>query len=91
MRQKTSSKAEKVLLSWSGGKDSALSLYGIQQSQRYETVALLTTITEDYQRISMHGVPRILLEQQAYSLGLPVKEALISKDSSNEEYESKMK
>jgi len=82
---------EKVLFSWSGGKDSAISLYEIQKSEKYEIVALLTTITDGYDRVSMHGVPRTLVEQQAYSLGLPIEEVFIPKASSNEEYESKMR
>jgi len=81
---------EKVILCWSGGKDSAIALYEIQKSQKYEIVSLLTTITEDYDRVSMHGVPRILVEQQACSLGLPLEEVLIPKSCSDEEYESKM-
>jgi uncharacterized protein (TIGR00290 family) len=81
---------EKVLFCWSGGKDSALSLYQIQRGGEYEIISLLTTITEDYDRVSMHGVPRILVEQQAYSLGLPIAEVFLSKDSSNQKYESKM-
>ncbi len=82
---------EKVLFCWSGGKDSALALYEIQKDNKYEIISLLTTITEDYDRVSLHGVPRILVEQQAKSLGLPIQEVFISKDSSNEEYESRMK
>ena len=82
---------EKVLFAWSGGKDSAISLYEIQKSGKYEIVALLTTITEGYDRVSMHGVPRTLVEQQAYSLGLPIEEVFIPKASTNEEYESKMR
>ena len=82
---------EKVMLSWSGGKDSALALYAISQNQRYEIVGLLTTVTEDYHRISMHGVRESLLEQQARSIGLPISKVLISKNGSNEEYESQMK
>jgi uncharacterized protein (TIGR00290 family) len=82
---------EKVLLCWSGGKDSAISLYEIQRGEKYEIVALLTTITDGYDRVSMHGVPRTLVEQQAYSLGLPIEEVFVSRASSNEEYESKMK
>jgi len=81
---------EKVLFCWSGGKDSAMALYEIQKAKRYEIVSLLTTITEAYDRVSMHGVPRILVEQQAQSLGLPLQEVFISKDSSNEEYETRM-
>ncbi len=82
---------EKVLLSWSGGKDSTLALQAISQNQRYEIVGLLTTVTEDYHRISMHGVRESLLEQQARSIGLPISKVLISKNGSNEEYESQMK
>lgn len=82
---------EKVLFSWSGGKDSALALHAISQNQRYEIVSLLTTVTEDYHRISMHGVRESLLEQQARCIGLPISKVLISKNGSNEEYESQMK
>ncbi len=82
---------EKVLFCWSGGKDSSLALHQLQQSHNYEVVALLTTITQAYDRISMHGVPRTLVEQQAHSLGLPLEAVLISKNCSNEEYDSKMR
>lgn len=80
----------KVLLAWSGGKDSTMALYELQMAHNHEILALLTTITEDYDRISMHGVRRILLEQQADSLGLPLEKVFISKNTSNKEYESKM-
>ena len=82
---------KKALFCWSGGKDSAVALYETQKIKEYEIVSLLTTITEGYDRISMHGVPRVLVEQQAKSLGLPIEEIFISKASSNEEYESKMR
>ena len=83
--------AEKALFSWSGGKDSAIALYEIQKSKNYEILALLTTITEDYDRVSMHGLRSSLLERQAESLGFPLEKVFISKDAANEEYESKMK
>jgi uncharacterized protein (TIGR00290 family) len=83
--------AEKVLFSWSGGKDSALALYEIKKRQDLEIVSLITTITEDYDRISIHGVRRVLLESQAESLGLPLYKIFISKRSSDEEYGHKMK
>jgi uncharacterized protein (TIGR00290 family) len=83
--------AEKVLFTWSGGKDSVLALYELQKGDDHEVVALLTTLTEDYERISMHGVRSILLEGQANSLGLPIEKVYISKNSSNEEYEAKMR
>jgi uncharacterized protein (TIGR00290 family) len=82
---------EKVLFTWSGGKDSALALYELQSSHDHEIVSLLTTLTEDYDRISMHGVRSILLERQANSLDLPIEKVYIPKNSSNEEYEAKMR
>jgi uncharacterized protein (TIGR00290 family) len=81
---------EAVLISWSGGKDSALALNEILKSGIYRIAALLTTVTEDYDRISMHGVRRILLEQQAASLGFALEKVLIPKDASNEVYEANM-
>jgi len=81
---------EKVLLSWSGGKDSALALYELHKTENCNVTALLTTISEPYDRVSMHGVQRTLLKQQAKSLNLPLKEVFISKTMSKEQYESKM-
>ena len=78
---------EKVVVAWSGGKDSALALYEIVESGKYEVVELLTTVTRDYDRISIHGVRRVLLEQQAKALGFPLDVKFISKGASNEEYE----
>ena len=82
---------EKVLLAWSGGKDSALALYELRRAGDYEVTALLTTITRDYDRVCMHGVRRSLLEQQANALGLPLETVFISKNASNDEYESQMR
>jgi uncharacterized protein (TIGR00290 family) len=82
---------EKVILCWSGGKDSALTLHELQQGGDYEIVALLTTLTRDYDRVCMHGVRSILLEQQAKALGLPLEKIFISKNASNEEYELRMR
>ena len=82
---------EKVLFTWSGGKDSAMALYELKKSNGYEITGLLTTITEDYDRISMHGVRRVLLEKQADFLCIPLEKVFISKQSSNEEYESRMR
>ncbi len=83
-------KNNNVLMSWSGGKDSCLAFHEIKKEQKYCVAALLTTVTRDYDRISMHGVRRVLLEQQAACLGLPLHQILISKGASNEEYEAKM-
>jgi len=83
--------SKNIFLSWSGGKDSALALYEIQKAGTHSVAALLTTITEDYDRISMHGVRRALLEQQAEALGLPLKKVFVPKDSTNAIYESRMR
>lgn len=82
---------QKAILSWSGGKDSALALYEIQQAGDYEIMALLTTMTEAYDRSSMHGIRRPLIEQQAESLRISLEEVLLSPVSSNEEYDAKMR
>jgi uncharacterized protein (TIGR00290 family) len=82
---------ERLILSWSGGKDSAMALYELNRSERWQVAGLLTTVTQDYDRISMHGVRCTLLEKQAASLGLTLTKVLISKDATNAEYESRMK
>jgi uncharacterized protein (TIGR00290 family) len=81
---------EDVLISWSGGKDSCLALYELQKAGGHRTAALLTTVTRDYDRVQMHGVRRVLLERQAASLVLPLRQVLISKGATNEEYEREM-
>jgi len=81
---------EPVLVAWSGGKDSALALQEILGAGRYRVAALLTTVTGEYDRISMHGVRRTLLRRQAESLALPLEEVVISPSASNDEYEARM-
>jgi uncharacterized protein (TIGR00290 family) len=82
---------EPVLVSWSGGKDSCLALAEIQKGNDYQVAALLTTVTREYDRVSMHGVRRALLERQAEALGLQLHQVYISGRATNEEYESRMK
>jgi len=77
-----------LILSWSGGKDSALTLAKLRNDPRYEVVALLTAVTREYDRISIHGVRHSLLEAQAAALRLPVQEISLSPRSTNEEYEA---
>jgi len=79
-----------LLMSWSGGKDSCMALHELTQVSRHEVAALITTITEDYDRISMHGTRRSLLERQAESLGSKLHKVFISKNATNEEYETRM-
>lgn len=82
---------EKVILSWSGGKDSSMAAYHLLASQKYEIAGLMTTVTGEYDRVSMHGVRRELLERQAESLGIPLHKIVIPKECSNEIYEAEMR
>ena len=82
---------DKILLSWSGGKDSSLVLYELLKGKNTNIISLLTTVTEDYNRISMHGVRKELLEYQAESIGFNLNIVMIPKNASNEEYENKMR
>lgn len=82
---------ENVIFSWSGGKDSSMALYEILNQKKYQVSALLTTVSSQFDRISMHGVRTVLLERQAESLGLPLEKVLVPSGSSNEEYEAGMR
>lgn len=85
---------EPVVLSWSGGKDSALALYELQNSGNYEVVALMTSVAEEYNRVSHHGVRAELLELQAAVLGIPLRRIDLPSGSkqpcTNEVYEQIM-
>jgi uncharacterized protein (TIGR00290 family) len=85
-----SDREQVVLVSWSGGKDSCLALHEIQKTSNIRVEALLTTVTRDFDRISMHGVRRVLLERQAESLGLPLHQIVISRGAGNDEFEQRM-
>ncbi len=82
--------AEQVLFCWSGGKDSCMALHELRRDSRVEVAALLTTVTEKYDRISMHGVRRVLLERQAVALGLPLQIVTIPPACVNADYEARM-
>lgn len=86
-QRNTPTPAKRALISWSGGKDSCLALHEALRSGQFDIAALLTTVTRDYGRISMHGVRRVLLERQAEALGIPLAEVLIAKGAGNDEYE----
>lgn len=79
-----------VLMCWSGGKDSCVALHTLQRSPEHEVIGLLTTVTQDYSRISMHGVRTELLDRQAAALGLPVERVEIPAAGSNDTYEAAM-
>jgi uncharacterized protein (TIGR00290 family) len=74
-----------VLISWSGGKDSTLALY-LLNKQKYEVKTLFTTISSEYNRVSMHGIRSDLLEKQSNSIGIPLHIVSLPKNTTNEEY-----
>jgi uncharacterized protein (TIGR00290 family) len=80
---------EKIILSWSGGKDCAYALYQLMQSDRYEVAYLLSTFNGTLRRLSMHGVPEALIAAQADAIGLPLLKVYVY-ESSNAEYEQQM-
>jgi len=81
---------EPVLVAWSGGKDSALALRAVLADPSLEVEALLTTVTREYDRISVHGVRRSLLHAQVRALGLPLLEMEIPAACDNARYETSL-
>ena len=77
-----------IMLSWSGGKDSAWALHALRRHARWDVRALVTTVTLGYERISIHGLRREILQAQAEAVGLPVIEAQIPPQADNETYEA---
>lgn len=80
----------KAIFNWSGGKDSSLSLFRILQQQHYEIMCLLTSVSEQHQRISMHGVRTALLHQQAASIGIPLQKMQVPDMPSMDAYNAAM-
>lgn len=81
----------KTFFNWSTGKDAALALYHLQQDTTYEVVHLLTSVNTAYDRVSMHGIRRALLEQQVKALGIPSSTLELPEEPSMEEYENTMR
>ncbi|MDN3671030.1 diphthine--ammonia ligase [Echinicola jeungdonensis] len=81
----------KSIFNWSGGKDSALALYKVLNEGQFEIHTLMTTVNSHFNRISMHGVRKELLQAQGKSIGLPIKEILLPEMPSMSEYDQTMK
>lgn len=81
---------KKILVSWSGGKDSAWALHVLRQADEYEIVGLLTTLNSSFDRVAMHGVRSELVEAQAAAAGLPLWKVPLPWPCSNQQYESAM-
>lgn len=78
-------------LSWSSGKDSAWALHVLRDDPEVEVVGLLTTVTTPFDRVSMHGVRRALLEAQAAAAGLELHVVEIPSPCPNEVYAERMR
>ena len=81
---------QKILLSWSSGKDSAWALHVLREQRDVEVVGLLTTINTNFQRVAMHGTRRELVKAQAEAAGLPLWEVPLPWPCSNDVYEQAM-
>lgn len=81
---------EKILMNWSGGKDSAMALHLLQQNKNIEVISLLTSVNKEMQRISMHGVHIDLLKKQADCIGLPLQLLQVPESTEMEVYEKAM-
>ena len=82
---------KRVVLSWSSGKDSAWTLFQLQQTEDVEIVGLLTTINSEFNRVAMHAVREELLEEQAKAANLPLFKVPLPWPCSNADYEKVMK
>lgn len=71
-----------AIFNWSGGKDSTLALHRVLKEKQWDVKYLLTTLSEKYKRISMHGVREALLEQQAAAIGIPLKKIYLPENAS---------
>lgn len=79
-----------VLLAWSGGKDAAWTLQALRADGRYQVEGLVTTVTTEYDRVSMQGIRRQVLHLQAQAAGLPLLQAEIPLNCDNTRYEAAM-
>ena len=80
----------KALISWSSGKDSAFSLYEVRRAGEFDVVGALTTVTENFGRVSIHGVREEILHAQLHAAGLPPTVVPIPYPCPNEIYEARM-
>lgn len=80
----------KALIAWSSGKDSAWALHEIRRAGGYEVVGALTTVTDAFGRVSMHGVREQLLSAQLEAAELEPIIVRIPYPCPNEIYEREM-
>jgi uncharacterized protein (TIGR00290 family) len=77
-----------ILISWSGGKDAAWTLHALRETPQWDVIGLLTTVTDEYDRVAMHGIRRDVSHAQAAAVGLPLIEARQPRNADNVAYEA---
>lgn len=90
LKKPMSTTQQKAYINWSGGKDCSLALLKIVEAGKFNITHLLTSVNKEFNRISMHGVHRSLLEKQAASIGIPLRTIELPEHPSMEEYEQIM-
>jgi uncharacterized protein (TIGR00290 family) len=80
----------KALISWSSGKDSAFALHEVRRAGEFDVVGALTSVTETFGRVSIHGVRQEILRAQCEAAGLPPRIVPIPYPCPNEIYEARM-
>ncbi|HXU25590.1 MAG TPA: diphthine--ammonia ligase [Bacteroidia bacterium] len=79
----------KAIFCWSGGKDSAYCLHKVLSEKLADVKYLLTTINDEFKRVSMHGIQEVLLDKQVEAIGIPLLKVRV-REGTNSEYEKQM-
>jgi uncharacterized protein (TIGR00290 family) len=78
---------KKIVLFWSGGKDSAIALQRLKQNPEFEIMALVSTLNIDQRRVSMHGISEEVIDRQVEQLGFPLIKMWVPNQPDNYSYE----
>lgn len=78
---------KKIVLFWSGGKDSAIALQRLKKNPEFEIMGLVCTLNADFKRVSMHGISENILERQVEQLGFPLIKMWVPNQPDNKSYE----
>lgn len=81
---------EKIILFWSGGKDSALALHDLKKEGKYDIVCILTTLNRETNHVHFHGLPDKIIVEQSKVLNIPLQRIYLSEQPSNEEYKKEV-
>lgn len=81
---------EKIMIFWSGGKDSAVALHLLKQNPAYEITGLITLLDRASGRVRFHGIPDSLIVEQSKLLKLPLQRIFLDSEMTNEEYKKQI-